>query len=160
MQFQDLWKHHPTVKSLWDDAPCTTNGKRNFEDQCAIRMSTAFDGAGVDTSSFDRMFPKRRCWFGHGKGHILAAEEMAKWIDASGKFGQSEKFDGKKGFSHINGRTGIIFFKDYYGTNNQGDHIDLWNGSRLTNPRSLFVFNMFSEGGDYRKAKVWFWVVP
>jgi hypothetical protein len=42
------------------------------------------------------------------------------------------KFKGKDGFKKISGKKGINFFKDYYGPGNQGDHIDLWNGTRLT----------------------------
>ena len=159
ISFSNLWSNHPTVASIFDDAPCKTNGSKNFPNQCAIRMSVAFDKSGIDTALFDKMFPNRRCWFNHGKGHILAAEEMAAWVEASGMFGHGDVFDGDKGFDRIDGKTGIIFFKDYYGTGNQGDHIDLWNGSRLTHPRSLFRFNMFSDGGEYKKAKVTFWSV-
>jgi len=37
----------------------------------------------VVASSFDKMFPKRRCYpgFKHTPAHILSAEEMAKWMD-------------------------------------------------------------------------------
>ncbi|WP_074687063.1 T6SS effector amidase Tae4 family protein [Paracidovorax citrulli] len=41
-------------------------------------------------------------------------------------------------FKSIHGRTGILFFRNYWGPGRQGDHIDLWNGSRVTALSSWF----------------------
>lgn len=72
-------------------------------------------------------------------------------------------------FPAIEGRSGIIFLANYWqrdserGTQRRsGDHIDLWNGSRLTSLVSWFrVHWNFSIDGlcaDYRLAsKVLFW---
>ena len=48
-------------------------------------------------------------------------------------------------------QSGIVFFKNFHGTGNQGDHIDLWNGNRM--PSNL--------NHDYfkRSEEVWFWNV-
>ncbi|PCK06167.1 MAG: hypothetical protein COA42_17580, partial [Alteromonadaceae bacterium] len=68
------------------------------------------------------------------------------------------ELEGVNGFSQISGKKGIIFFKDYYGSNQQGDHIDLWNGSRLTKFKTWIEFS-FRDGRHYSKATVWFWPV-
>ncbi len=42
------------------------------------------------------------------------------------------------------GRTGIVFFKDYWRRGNQqaltGDHIDLWDGNELASEGAIFTF--------------------
>lgn len=53
--------------------------------------------------------------------------------------------------------TCVIEFKGT-GPGNQGDHIDLWNGRRLTKFSSLFEFSVRS-GRHYSDADVWFWPV-
>jgi hypothetical protein len=48
------------------------------------------------------------------------------------------------------GRSGIVFFQDFWGTGNQGDHIDLWDGTTVrTGARDYFS----------RSREVWFWQV-
>lgn len=37
LTFQKLWENHPSV-SEEDDNPCTTNGKINFSNQCAMHI--------------------------------------------------------------------------------------------------------------------------
>ena len=155
--FETLWDNHPTITE--DDFPCSTeSGAKNFENQCAIRMGVCLERSGFDLSKF----PVAHCWH-HEKSlrHILRAEELA---NALKNFSLSEKirkpivFEGSEGFSKISGKKGIIFFKDYYGTNNSGDHIDLWNGSRLTKLDTYFQFLMLG-GWRYKKATVWFFQV-
>ncbi len=65
-------------------------------------------------------------------------------------------FKGADGFNKISGRKGIIFFKDHYGTGDQGEHIDLWNESRLTKYKTWIEF-AFRGGKHYAKADIWFW---
>jgi hypothetical protein len=141
-----------------DDYPCSSNGKSNFDNQCAIRLGECFERSGLSTKNM----PVRRCWFHKDKpGHILSAEEMATALEKfsiSAKIQKSKKFKGAEGFSKIAGKKGIIFFKDYYGVNGQGDHIDLWNGGRLTRYSSYWDF-LVMGGGRYQKADVWFFEV-
>ncbi|MEJ2455374.1 MAG: type VI secretion system amidase effector protein Tae4 [Candidatus Thiodiazotropha sp.] len=149
--FSKMWDNHPT-----GEFPCTeSSGKKAYTNQCAIRMGVAFDKAGVSTKTFKGA----RCWHEHAPKHILRAEELAEWLKGPfTPFGKVETFEAASGFSRISGRTGVIFFKDYYGSNGQGDHIDLWNGSRLTKFVSWFDF-LFMGGSHYAKATVWFWPV-
>jgi len=154
-KFSELWDNHPTVESFIDDFPCKKNGKKAFDNQCSIRMGSMFEKSGVKTDSFRGA----RCWHGHKPAHILRAEELANWLAGPfSPFKTMVKFDGISGFSQISGKKGIIFFKDYYGQNSQGDHIDLWNGNRHTKYTSWIEF-AFRDGRHYSKAKVWFWPV-
>ncbi|HTF98659.1 MAG TPA: type VI secretion system amidase effector protein Tae4 [Cellvibrio sp.] len=154
--FKTLWDKHPTNTD--DDYPCKTKGKNNFHNQCAIRMGVCFERAGLKTSKL----MIRKCWQHKAEdGHTLAAEEFANALQKvaiSPKIQKPIKFKGSEGFSKIAGKKGIIFFKDYYGQNGQGDHIDLWNGTRLTRFSTVWDF-MALNGGIYRKADVWFFPV-
>jgi hypothetical protein len=76
--------------------------------------------------------------------------------------------DYQRDLNHIQG---IIFFKDFWQRtvngnketfrNRSGDHIDLWNGSRLTDWRTWFaISSVLNTGGVYGKSKeIWFWRV-
>lgn len=164
--FQELWKAYPTVQG--DKSPCKTDGKKNFEDQCAIRLGTALSRNGVDTTN---LVPKgRHCWHHESsQGHVLAAEELANGLVRFPIAGVHKclKIDPNTFQKDISGKNGIIFFKDFWARsgesfrNRSGDHIDLWNGSRLTDWRTWFLISAtFNLGGNYSKSKeVWFWRV-
>ena len=148
--FQKLWNNRPS-----GGYPCSTNGKKNFDNQCAIRMGECFEKAGISTKSW----PVRRCWQHRGTGsHILAAEELANALTRVIVPGMRkvEKYPGKDGFDKIKNRRGVIFFKDFWGPGMQGDHIDLWNGWRLSSLSS--VIDVYTPlGSDYEKGSIWFW---
>ncbi|WP_298266533.1 T6SS effector amidase Tae4 family protein [Geobacter sp.] len=94
----------------------------------------------------------------NGKITAAAAEELAAWLKLRPFCGlppKPETVTGKDWEKKIAGRTGIIFFKDYWQRdgesegNRSGDHIDLWNGSRLTASGlrgALTTFARFSIG--------------
>lgn len=107
--FNSLWENHPTISG--DDHPCSTKGKSNFENQCAIRMGECLERSGISTIHLK----VRRCWFHKNTpGHILATEELAKALEntpPTGKISKPIKFIGNEGFSSISGRKGIIFLK-------------------------------------------------
>lgn len=147
--FNKLWDNHP-----YPTKPC--NGD-TFINQCAIRFGVALELSGFDTSSFDQMFHKRRCWYAHDNGakHILAAHELAKWINANPAiFGvrkllksDSERKSivaGSQGMSDP-GKKGIVYIDNGWGTT---DHIDLWDGA-------------YMRAGDVsylsRGTALWFW---
>ncbi|UIA82979.1 type VI secretion system amidase effector protein Tae4 [Erwinia tracheiphila] len=65
---------------------------------------------------------------------------------------------------------GIIFFKDYWRrsgesfSNRSGDHIDLWNGKRITTLSSYFriQWGVHFDGvySDFFKSQeIWFWKI-
>lgn len=166
--FESLWKNHATR-----DDPCSKDGKSNFSDQCAIRVGVALAKSGYDVTQLKRGGMPRFCWHHTEKeGHILAAEELANALDRTRIPGISATFkvDQNKDFADVlNGKKGIIFFKDYWArggetTHRTGDHIDLWNGYKLPDLISYFriQWGLSFEGfmTDFRKSKeVWFWEV-
>ena len=166
--FKKLWENHPTITG--EDNPCTTNGKVNFPDQCAIRVGVALTACGVNTANIPGA---RHCWQ-HKKsaGHVLAAEDLAKGLKVYPIPGlaKAHKIESTKFKDEISSQTGIIFFKDYWrrggdtSRNRTGDHIDLWNGARLTDwftwIRIQAGFSWDGSFSDYRKSKeIWFWRV-
>jgi RHS repeat-associated protein len=98
--FVNLWENYPT------ENPC-----KGIENQCATRLSVALQRGGV---SF-RTYPggkKPPCG-------ILVAQELANWLGTgnpttfSGE-GKREIFTGADWRQKVDGRTGIIFFQDYW----------------------------------------------
>jgi len=141
IKFKTLWNNHP-----YKITPCN---KAVFENQCAIRMGVAMESSGIDTASFDEMFPNRRCYpgFNHKPSHILSAEQMAKWMHANiGVFGQ-KKILKKDRLTTLKDKKGFIFIFNGWGS---GDHIDLWNGTELRAGAKDWL-----ERGD----ELWFWEI-
>jgi hypothetical protein len=156
--FATLWANHPKIKG--DD---TLLDEKVYTDQCAIDVGAAFIRSAMDMRSFKGVYS----WQKDKPSYPIRAQELANWLDspAAGLMHRTEKHLGKEGFEKIAGRTGIIFIQNYWGEGRQGDHIDLWNGSRLTKFSSWFRihWHLSVEGWatDMRKAEaIWFWYVP
>ena len=161
--FATLWSKHPSVigeKPLLDT--------KVYENQCAINLSAAFLRSGVDM----RTYRGQWSWQEGKPRYAIRAQELAEWLVlSSGRIHTTvEKMPGRQAFGGIEGklgianRTGIVFFQNYWGVGAQGDHIDLWNGSRLTALRSWFQIyariGSLGLGTDYRNAQsVWFFPV-
>ena len=122
--------------------------------------------SGVDMSRY----PGAKSWQKDKPKYAIRARELAAWLASGGAHLpiKTEKFSGKEAFGEVKGkkgiedRNGIVYFENYWGENNQGDHIDLWNGSRLTHWRSWLQIHArvgsVGIGSDYRVAQqVWFW---
>ncbi|EOC1304536.1 T6SS effector amidase Tae4 family protein [Cronobacter dublinensis] len=168
IKFSQLWEAHPGVNG--DADPCRRpDGHKAFDDQCAIRLGVALTRCGYDVSRLKLA----QCWY-HPKtdGHVLRAEELAKALKRTaipGVFGavkvSTENFE-----KTLRGQTGIIFFKDYFRrdsesfTNRSGDHIDLWNGERVTS-RSSYLriqWGLHWEGylsDFFNSREIWFWKI-
>src|SRR5690606_25095341 len=123
-----------------------------FDNQCVIRLGEALTLSGVDLRSFRGAF----CWHGHGRRHPLRVEQFKLWLD-SGRTGflagRAERHRrGRSGaprtHHHFAGRTGVVVFLDFWGRNNTGDHVDLWDGTNVAHGAS-----------DYfeRSREIWFW---
>ena len=145
VKFQDLWKNYP------NSDPCVNQktGKKAYDNQCAIRVGMALEKSGVSFKNF--VGP--RCEFGpHGNGMVLRAEALAQWLRSMPFKGcpASQVYEGKGFHKRLAGRTGIVFFKDYWTRDTDkpnsptGDHIDLWNRDRLT--PSIETFMRFTLG--------------
>jgi len=144
--FYTLVKNFPAFGNEPNLYPCSNNEKKPyFDNQCAIRMGEDFRSSGVDLSSFTG----EKCWFKeHDYQHILRAEELANWMkNAPLWFGEMKKIINS---AEIASKTGIVFFKDFWGPGNTGDHIDLWNGKNTaTGSNTSFT----------RSKEVWFWEI-
>ncbi len=135
IKFATLWANYPDDKPYID--PKTGNPPKNYEDQCAIKVCVALHKSGVEMKSFrgeSRILV-------NGKSTAAQAEDLASWlklIPFCGLPSKTETVTGKDWEKKISGRTGIVFFKNYWQRSTDssnhltGDHIDLWNGSRLT----------------------------
>ena len=154
--FAELWKHHPKT-----DSPCNTTA---YPNQCAIRMGTAFVGAGLDIKKLKAV----TCDY-HPKsaGHTLRALEFAEGLKRRviSNIGATETYKiGAPWLKAISGRTGIIFFYHYYNREGRangppnGDHIDLWQWAEVTN-RAYTRHIVDNIGGNFNKGQVWFWPV-
>ena len=162
--FATLWGNHPNIKG---DTPLLD--KNQYENQCAINLYAALQRSNIDVKTFHGQLS----WQKDKPKYAIRAQEIAGWLASSAhpipakveKFSGKEAFGEVKGKPGLKGRTGIVFFQNYWGTGAQGDHIDLWNGSRLTDMLSwarIYVrIGSFGLGTDYRKAQsVWFWAMP
>jgi hypothetical protein len=161
--FKDLWNAYPS------DPPCSSDGKPNHSNQCAIRVGTALAKCGVNTSALG----VAHCWHHeHSAGHVLRAEELANALTDRNVpgVGKRQNLEAKGYASKIAGKTGIIFFKDYWMRDRDrdgvptGDHIDLWQGRRMTSRASWLRVQlgivMPGMWEDLEKAKcVYFWEV-
>lgn len=142
MTFEELWLAYPE-----QDQPCLdSTGQPAFENQCAIRMGAALAGAGVDLSAYDG----QTCWHRHSGQHILRAEELTAWLSSTpGPWSLPETYEGV-GTEALAGRRGIVMCQNFWGTGNQGDHIDLWDGSEMRHGSADYIG---------RSERVVFWEV-
>lgn len=138
ISFSKLWIHHPAVTQEF--FPCRKkDGDPAFDHQCAVSMGIALTKSGLVLTSFGGV----RCWHGHSPAHVLRAEELARWLAGPHGAAMVGKVEETKrtaksvpAASKYAGRTGIVFFLNFWGAGSQGDHIDLWNGNRMTHGAS------------------------
>jgi hypothetical protein len=155
IQFGALWSAY--VKGTVCDAK-GEDGKLLFSNQCAIRVSHALKKCGVTFKSYPA---KRKCWVHPSDDHVLAAKELADWLELQPFVGckKAEVITGEDWRDKVVGRTGIICFEDYYAPSggSGGDHIDLWNGSRMTDftsgLRTRFGLVIPDFWSDLRKSR-------
>ncbi len=165
IKFETIWDNYP------HDTPCrnknTGDVPPGYENQCAIRVGYALEKSGVSFASFRG----NRCpGAPKNSGMVASAQQLANWLGPNRFSGcpKAERYTGKDAFDKIEDRTGIIFLADYWqrstdkGLARTGDHIDLWNGSRMTSFFSWFRvhFGISWDGlwSDYRLAsEVLFW---
>ena len=151
VKFSDLWEHYPDKPPYID--PKTGKPPSGFTNQCAIKVSVAIHGAGIEMKSFTAgvigVNPKD---FGrveiNGKNTATLAAQLAMWLKKQSFCGlpqQPENVTGEDWEKKIQGRTGIIFFGDYWRRDGEsassasGGHIDLWNKDALTSSFHTFL---------------------
>lgn len=160
LTFAKLWENHPVIQG---DTPLLDT--KVYENQCAINVSAALIRCGVDLGSYTGV----RSWQQGKPRYPIRAEELASWLASPAarlprkveKLPPKEIFENDKRKKNIRGRTGIVFFQNFWGPGRQGDHIDLWNGFRLTRLRSVGQIYLWGFGSDYRDSdSAWFWEIP
>ena len=131
LRFNSLWQGYPSGTPYVDKSGDAPPG---FDNQCAIKVSVALHEAGFDMRDYKGAFVLI-----NGKRAAIRAEELAGWLKTQHIMGlpsRPENVTGSDWQSKINDRTGIAFFANYWPREGEkhptGDHIDLWNGSRLT----------------------------
>ncbi|WP_182417789.1 type VI secretion system amidase effector protein Tae4 [Bartonella sp. HY038] len=167
---QDVNMEVISFKTLWDNYPSESKPcPGDFSNQCAIRVSHALLDSGVDFSSC----PAVKCYgpaHNYLGKHVLRAEELAVWLNTMPVKGMKErvKLNPENFHNEIDGKTGIIFFKDYYTVGNQqwenrsGDHIDLWNKNKTTGylfrwSRAMWETLAPDVSAWSKCREVWFW---
>lgn len=131
--FAKLWESYPSGHPYLN--PATGKPPPGYENQCAIKVSMAIHGAGIEMKSFRGAAVK--------VNRLPAASlavQLAAWLKLQPFCGlpmQPENVTGPNWQGKIRGRTGIVYFENYWRRAGEtriatGDHIDLWNGSRLT----------------------------
>jgi hypothetical protein len=134
--FAKLWKSYPSGHPYVDAK--TGNPPPGYDNQCAIKVSVAIHGVGVEMKSFQGAVVMM-----DGLKTAVGAAQLAAWLKLQPFCGLPrwpEKVTGADWQDKIRGRTGIVYFENYWARNDSekandkptGDHIDLWNGSRLT----------------------------
>jgi hypothetical protein len=179
VKFADLWRGHPINESV--TAPCIaprtlTNmsgevvpmGFPVFHNQCAIRMGVSLRRAGVTPAQLGNCTSCAVHPVEHM--HYIRANELADRIAGANLpgLGPIEKYVGAEAaqyYPQLFGRTGIIFFKDYWKRSTDsgrptGDHIDVWNGYRSSAKWLLEWFSWLGYYSNYANAgEIWFWEV-
>jgi hypothetical protein len=150
--FDALWANHPVHETPPNINPCKDkDGTSAFANQCVVRLGVCFTRSGISLATYPGAF----CWHGHGREHPLRVEEMKSWLNSSdaGFVGRAEisrrdSAGRQKTHADYAGRKGIVAFRNFWGSGNQGDHIDLWNGAQIARGD-----NDFFE----RSEELWFW---
>jgi hypothetical protein len=164
IKFNILWDNFPDKSVM--KAKCQNRQPKSskpFGNYCAILLSDALIKSGVSTQRAE----VKKCWSHTGARHILLAEEMAVWLSRSpfNWVGKLENISSKSFQEDLDGRTGIIFFKDYWQRRNEsfeqrsGDHIDLWNKNKITSSSMLTrsILEFFGRVSDLNESyEIWF----
>jgi hypothetical protein len=167
----------PTFKTLWDNFPDIEEMKKKclnkqgksetpFDNYCSILMSECMIRSGIQISQSTGV----KCWSHSGNKHLIRAEEMARWLEKSppSGFGRMENIQPSDFQKQLVGRTGVIFFKDYWTRNQEsfenrsGDHIDLWSKNKITGGSMMYrsLIELFGFVSDLNKSrKILFWEV-
>jgi hypothetical protein len=136
LTFDCLWSNYPDEEIIHAHPETQAD---IFDNHCAINVSDALFRCGVLLKAFDG----DRCWrcptpdeSGRGR-HAFRAQDLADYLKKQpfAECPEGETSIGAEYESSVAGRTGIIFFKDYWQrsgeTGRTGDHIDLWNKNTL-----------------------------
>ena len=177
MPFETLWNQYPidplTSATEWIGGTCS-----NLDNQCAVRLSrslkkydTTNPSAIFNTDEYGSGKQKEPTCVEHKVVYARGAESLANYLydyakKDGAKFkkrmqyapkekGNTAALDEmrKKAKAGLKGKKGVIFFKDFFTRRGamkpDGDHIDLWNGSKTRTPGAEKYFD--------RALEIWFY---
>ena len=160
VMFATLWNNYPD-----EEFPCMHDGNPTYPHQCSIRMGTCFARSGVQLPRVPhcRVHPR-------SSGHLLGVPAVIQGLRRHRPcgFGREERLDPGRFEEQIADRSGVIAFENYWVREGErrrsGDHIDLWNGTRLTSWTSVFRIhlgiNIDGLWSDFhRSERISFWPV-
>ena len=180
LKFEELWEVYPKDEINHSGIFIKSVGfvEDGYSNHCAINVSEAFLKLDIKMKSVSRT---RKCdgACNRPKQHVVSAQDLANWLlkKPFPNCPKVQKFTGKNFEENIDGKTGIIFFKDYWQRKNEkgtsrrsGDHIDLWDGRGLNKLAShnmlksilrlTLEFSYEGSWSDFEKSKeVWFWEI-
>lgn len=141
LKFDDLWKNYPSKVEHLDK-----NKKDIYDNHCAIKVSDALEKSGIKLKKYKGSTCDND---GNNKKHALKAEDLANWLKKQKikGLGDPEVYDGSNYLDKIKGRTGIVYFEDYWPRPGEsrdhgprtGDHIDLWKKGKSRKRLVSFV---------------------
>lgn len=125
-------------KYLVDSKPC----KYGYTNQCAVRLSLALSNCGMTYERFGEVSSEKRIHQGREKcqledvPHIVGADELHLYLRLVWDTGIEGK--GNEIKDKITFLRGIVYFNNCFkrkktDTSMQGDHIDLWTGTKYYN---------------------------
>lgn len=135
--WEKIYAKYPTP---YTKKPCTDD----YYNQCAIRMSIALLGAGINLQGVEnKTNPGGQIKCSHG--HVLGAYNLKEYIIDNNLFGKAIQYNGMQDsevLKKVKNTTGILFFEEFQedntddGTDNPNRstnyrHIEVWNGQRL-----------------------------
>jgi hypothetical protein len=113
-----------------------------------------------------------QCWgtCSTNSKHVIRAQELATWLQKN--LNGVKVLTGENFQDYISGKTGIVFFQDYWQRSGEsgitGDHIDLWNKNEMGGYSVLTTWYRttfprlaeYSGYSDLRKStQVLFWEI-
>lgn len=166
--FNTLWRNFPDVDKL--KQTCFNKQSSNadpFDNYCAILLSECFIKSGI---SLEKSSSGQKCWSHKGARHVLKAQDLADWLNKSRPqgFGKAERISSATFQNTLAGRTGVVFFKDYWQRGNEsvenrsGDHIDLWNRDRISGGSMTYrtIIEFLGLVSDLNKSRqILFWEI-
>ncbi|HWY33913.1 MAG TPA: T6SS effector amidase Tae4 family protein, partial [Nitrosopumilaceae archaeon] len=134
INFETLWNNYPGHHI---DHLSPPNNKELYHDQCAIELSEALIKSGIHLNGYKGATCKN-CSL--KEKHALNAQQLANFLLHGAKIdgmASPKILTGANYESYVKGKTGIIYFEDYWHRDSDkkgertGDHIDLWNQNAL-----------------------------
>lgn len=175
LKFSELWSNYPSKVIQHSGNFGKGNVSDGYSDHCAINVSEALLVSKIQIKSVPR---KYKCYGNCNRenSHIVSAQNLANWLKKIPFAGcpKPKKLTGSTFESYVSGKTGIIFFQDYWQRTNEkgterrsGDHIDLWNKNELASMGLVRTFARLGLGinidgwwSDFTKSKeVLFWEI-